>query len=449
MKFKDKFRFVQKNMKKNKTRVFMTVLAAAMGCAFLIVLASVGFGLQKSVVDQITQGRLLTDISIHGKETKNGVTAITEADIPYLESVENVKAVTRRQTVNQPLKFRLGELQTEQFSTIVHMPSEVKAGFELSEGVMPQSDHEIVVGYYFAESLRSEGQGTDGQKTATEDGQPVKKPKPSVLGQTVTIEAAQYFGKQKKTETFTVKIVGIGKKPSREWNHDQNAYLSEGLLAQIEAFTGTVGGVMNDPNQDKKQGQKKSREARHYEVHVYAEGVEDVEGIAQEIRAKGYMNHSIVNELEQVNVVFLIMKIGLLFVGTIAVIIASIGIFNTMTMAVTERSQDIGIMKAIGAHPKAIKSIFLIESTYIGLLGAIIGTIVSYAISYIVNFALPIVIQQYMDRDAPDGLQFSYIPISLTLISTAICLAVAIISGVRPAIRATQVDVLKALRRDV
>lgn len=454
MKFKDKFRFVQKNMKKNKTRVFMTVLAAAMGCAFLIVLASVGFGLQKSVVDQITQGRLLTDISIFGKETKNGVTAISEADIPYLESVKNVKAVTRRQTVNQPLKYRLGDLQTEQFSTVVHMPSEVKAGFELSEGVMPQSDNEIVVGYYFADSLRSEkdpnaeAQGTAGQKPAAEGGGAAKPPKPNVLGQTVTIEAAQYFGKEKKTETFTAKIVGIGKKPSREWNHDQNAYLSEGMLAQIEAFTGTTGGILNDPNLEKK-AQKKIREVRNYEVHVYAQGVEDVEGIAKEIRAKGFMNHSIVNELEQVNVVFLIMKIGLLFVGTIAVIIASIGIFNTMTMAVTERSQDIGIMKAIGAHPKAIKSIFLIESTYIGLLGAIIGTVVSYIISYVVNFALPIVIQQFMDRNAPDGLQFSYIPLSLTLISTAICLAVAIISGVRPAIRATQVDVLKALRRDV
>lgn len=72
----------------------------------------------------------------------------------------------------------------------------------------------------------------------------------------------------------------------------------------------------------------------------------------------GYSTYSAQNELKQINVIFLIIKIGLITVGTVAVLIASIGIFNTMTMAVTERAQDIGIMKAIGAHPGVIKKSF-------------------------------------------------------------------------------------------
>jgi len=70
MNAKDKFRFVRKNMKKNKTRVFMTVLATAMGCAFLIVLASVGFGLQKSIVDRMLQDSLVTKITVYPKMTE-------------------------------------------------------------------------------------------------------------------------------------------------------------------------------------------------------------------------------------------------------------------------------------------------------------------------------------------------------------------------------------------
>jgi acetoin utilization transport system permease protein len=161
------------------------------------------------------------------------------------------------------------------------------------------------------------------------------------------------------------------------------------------------------------------------------------------------MVYSIVNEMKQINMVFTILKIGLLFIGTIALIIASIGIYNTMTMAVTERAPDIGIMKAIGAHPKTIKRIFVLESSYIGLLGALFGTIVAYGISYAVNLALPLVLERVFEEAPPEGLMLSYIPWSLTLISVAICLTVTIFSGWRPAKRATQVDVLKAMRREV
>lgn len=74
-----------------------------------------------------------------------------------------------------------------------------------------------------------------------------------------------------------------------------------------------------------------------------------------------------------------------------------------MTMAVTERAPDIGIMKAIGANPKTIKRIFLLESSYIGLIGAAIGTLVAYVISFIVNFGLPLIIKQAFGEEPPEA----------------------------------------------
>src|SRR5690606_12974848 len=68
MKWQDRFRFVRQNMGKNKSRIFMTVLAAAMGCAFLIMLASVAFGLQNSLIKEITEGQTLTRIELYDKE---------------------------------------------------------------------------------------------------------------------------------------------------------------------------------------------------------------------------------------------------------------------------------------------------------------------------------------------------------------------------------------------
>ncbi len=69
-----------------------------------------------------------------------------------------------------------------------------------------------------------------------------------------------------------------------------------------------------------------------------------------------------------------------------------------MTMAVTERAPDIGIMKAIGANPKTIKQIFLMESTFIGLAGALIGTAVAYLISFLVNVGVPMILEQISKR---------------------------------------------------
>ena len=74
------------------------------------------------------------------------------------------------------------------------------------------------------------------------------------------------------------------------------------------------------------------------EVKIYAKNMEAVQSISDQLKEKNYASYSVVNELKEVNMVFMIAKAGLIFIGTIAILIASIGIYNTMTMAVTERA---------------------------------------------------------------------------------------------------------------
>lgn len=450
MKLKDQFIFVKQNMKKNRTRVFMTILATAMSVAFLIVLASVGFGLHRSIIKETMERRIVTEIEVHGKEDeKTGeYVRLTDKDVKVFEKLENVKAVTRRKALGQNGLYEIDGYQTNAETLVAHMPSEVKAGMELSEGRIPNKENEVVVGYHFSKELRSK----DAQEgdIYNEKGE-IKEEfryKGSLLGKKITYNAIKLENGKEVYKPIEVKIVGIRKKPTKEWLFDNTVFASESFLKMIEEYAGTPRGVPEDPNTNSSSGPE-TNIGDYDQVRVYAKNLEAVQAVTKELEAKKYGTYSVVNELKEINIMFTIIKVGLIFIGTIAIIIASIGIYNTMTMAITERAPDIGIMKAIGANPKTIKSIFLLESSYIGLVGAAIGTIIAYVISFVVNFGFPLIIKQAFGENPPEELIFSHIPFTLPLISFIICYVVTIISGYRPAQRATKVDVLQAMRREV
>ncbi|WP_147534688.1 ABC transporter permease [Bacillus marasmi] len=449
MKITDQFRFVRQNMKKNKTRVFMTILATAMGCAFLIVLASVGFGLQKSLVKDLMEQRIVTSIDVFGKEIDKGeFQQLTDKDVKAFEKIENVKAVTRRKQLMQQANYQIGDYQTHAETIVTHIPSEVKSGFELSKGSLPSNKDEVVVGYDFVKELALKS--ADAKDLYNEKGQIREKYKynEDLIGKKVDLVISNFENNQEVTKTFQVTVVGVAKKPTKKWVYDKNVFISDEILREIEAFTGTPRGMIKDSYYE--ETQKSASTGNEYDqVKIYAKNMEAVKGITEKLEAEKFATYSVMNELNQINLVFNIIKAGLIFIGTIAILIASIGIYNTMTMAVTERAPDIGIMKAIGANPKTIKNIFLLESSYIGLIGALIGTIVSYGISIGVNYALPLVLERFFEESIPNGFLFSYIPWSLPVICFVICYLVTILSGIRPAKRATQVDVLRAMRREV
>ncbi|MFD0715283.1 ABC transporter permease [Paenibacillus sp. GCM10027626] len=415
MKLSDKIRFVRQNMAKNKSRVFMTILATAMGCSFLMMIASVAFGLQRSMVDNLLQGQTVTQIQVHGKkEADNNYVPATLTDAESFKAMEHVKAVTAQ--LNLQGNVALQDYKNTVHTIVTNIEQEVKAGLKLSEGQLPAKNTETVVGYHFAEQLRKEG-ATNGYD------QPL-------LGQTITFQAKGFNHETKKKEMLApikLTIVGILDKPAREWVEDSTLYLDDSWEKAV-FFNGSD----LVPN-----------------IKVYADKASNVTMISKALRSSNFSIYSVADSVKEMDLVFLVMKIGLIFVGTIAVLIASIGIYNTMTMAVTERAQDIGIMKAIGATPKTIRSVFMMESFGIGLCGAIIGIAVSYGLSIVINAAVPPIISSVLEGRTPKGFTFTYIPLSLTLVSVAISLGVAVLSGMRPARRATRIDVLSALRRDI
>ncbi|MCK0472765.1 ABC transporter permease [Halalkalibacter sp. APA_J-10(15)] len=421
MQFNDQFQYVKRNMGKNRLRLFMTVLATTMGCAFLIVLASVGFGLQNSIVDEFMQHQLMNEISIYGREEDEDWKAVEESDIEEIHQLEHIKAIVTRSNVQYPVDVSIDSYSGEMTTRLTNFEEEEKSGFSLADGRFPEQENEIIVGYHTHEMLYDSDENEEPTSYQS-----------SVLNETVTITVYDWEEDIRYEEKFV--IVGIGAEPEQEWRHDSSVYISDSISEKEILLSEEIDGEVYSYGLD--------------QVSVYATDAQQVEGLSNSLKDKGFIIDSVSERINGMSLFFTALKTGLIIVGTVAVVIASIGIFNTMTMAVTERTQEIGIMKAIGADPTVIRRLFLMESAIIGVLGVVIGVIISYAISFAVNWIIPRVLVEVTETPEFMDVTFSAIPIQLVAIAAFISLSVAIVSGIRPAKKATKIHVLSALRRE-
>lgn len=428
MQFKDQISFVGQHIKKNKMRVFMTVLAATMGTAFLIVLASVGFGLHETIRGEVLSNRLVTQIEVFSSE-------MDEEKVVELKKRDHVKAVVFRQNLGAEQRSSIGDFTGNSQLVVTDFTEEKKANFELQEGRLPEKVNEVVVGSNFADSLMNQQDENEDGEFTTYGG--------NLIGEQFIYQIGENEGEMIE-DKMMLTIVGIGKKPAKDWEQDQKIYADASIIPELEKIYYAHVDKPVDDNTDAQQ-------LFYGNVNVYADKLENVKAISTALKDDGYSVYSISEELDQLDVFFLALKAGLVFVGTIAILIASIGIFNTMTMAVTERTREIGVMKAIGADPKLIQRLFLMESAWIGIVGTVLAVVISYGVSIVSNYVLPIIVTAALgEEDFGDmTVTFSVIPWQLVVIASTISIGVAMISGWRPARKATKIDVINALRQEL
>lgn len=441
MLFKDQVDFVMQHIKKNKLRVFMTVLAATMGCAFLIVLASIGFGLQESMEDEILSSETVTQIEVLGSQA-----LFTEEEVADIEAVENVQTVLKTTSVDANVAGYMEDRDTSTSLRLVDFTDYAAVAKPLSEGKYPENEKEIIVGYHFGQSLLNEADRNlieEKSKAAEAEGTyydgAEEGYKDSLIGKEVEIALSTHEQPDVQSERMTYTIVGVMPKPAYEWAVENRIYMMDGQREVVEDMYSLV--VTEEGAGDYQLFSER--------FDIYAESLEYVKPILEELRGKGYGVYSVTEQLDELNVFFLVLKAGLVFVGTIAVLIASIGIFNTMTMAVTERTREIGVLKAIGASPKLIQRLFLMESTFIGVIGTVLAIAISYIVSFASNALLPLILKAATGEDGFNNVQFSAIPWQLVVIAAAISIGVAMISGLRPARKATKIEVMQALRQEL
>jgi putative ABC transport system permease protein len=153
---------------------------------------------------------------------------------------------------------------------------------------------------------------------------------------------------------------------------------------------------------------------------------------------------ALTDQLKEVRRAFLILDGILGAIGTIALVVAGLGIVNTMIMSILERTREIGVMKAIGGSESQIKWIFFVEAGTIGFIGAIFGLILGWIVTRVAN---QIANSQFLPAGEPQ-VDFFYFPIWLILGSIAFSIILSLLAGLYPAIRAARIDPVRALRHD-
>jgi putative ABC transport system permease protein len=179
-------------------------------------------------------------------------------------------------------------------------------------------------------------------------------------------------------------------------------------------------------------------------VTVRVARAQDTEEVEKKIRDMGYTAFSIADVLKNDRRAFILLDLFLGLVGSIALTVASLGIVNTMVMSILERTREIGIMKAIGGSDEDVRRIFLIEAALIGVMGGVFGLILGWAVGRGINYGA----NYYLRTQGVPATNLFLIPWWLVAGGVTFALLVSLIAGSVPAMRASRLDPIQALRHD-
>jgi len=177
-------------------------------------------------------------------------------------------------------------------------------------------------------------------------------------------------------------------------------------------------------------------------LKVLMKEVEDVAGVREFIEGLGFRTTSVTDTVDRIGSLFKNLRIVLLVVGLIALAVASLGMFNTLTVSLLEKTREVGLLKTMGMKSEEIKTLFLAESIIMSFLGGLAGVISGFLIGQGLSLLISIIALS----QGQGFISVSYIPWFIVLILMLFSSFVGIFTGWYPAKRAKSISALNALR---
>lgn len=459
MKSYDLVKMAGGNLIRHKLRTTLTVLGIVIGSISIILMVALGLGLQDSINSEFAGFNSVDVIQVYKGNNVSDQSRLAEVqsferlddlDLEYFESIEGVKFATP--AIRSYGKFISG--QYEVTASLVGVDPSVMSeiGIDLESGrYLEETDAYAAVFGQQAIDNFSQAFANNNQLLRQVEEEETEEMDFSLFGLNevykdfdvdVMVDRlqftmdTQYSVQAGKTLTdFDVYSVdGVGIIESGDVTQDDLIFMT----------FDTVKSIMDDYHRRVGIPPRTDYDS----AYVKVSNIEDVKRINETIQSRGYQTFAIADILDSIESTLMVMQVALGAIGGISLLVAAIGITNTMVMAITERKKEIGIMKVIGATLKDIQRLFLLEAAMIGTVGGVIGIGFSVGISAIIssswfNAALA------GGEASGGGPAFSFsIPTWLIISGLGFTTAVGIISGFIPALKAMKSSALEALRNE-
>lgn len=474
MRFLDLFSMSINSLFRRKLRTILTVLGVVIGTASIVVMISLGLGLNKTTMDQIEKEGGLTTINVHenwdmpyysGAMPEDGSgeqeqVKIDDANLTLIAGIPHVDFVSP--VLNFDVIAKQGSY--EGYLNLRGMSAEAleKLDIPLSEGRLPiagSTEVELVVGnqivYNFYDTRNTGYYDYENPPDIDFMNSPLfvmfdmeayysfqggsSYGEPIPYG-TIEEESAGFEGEvQQMPKKYLINTCGMVEGTPQDYNpHSYYVYV------EIEALKFQLKKIFKNkviPGQPATPGGKPYKELVYQEAYVQVDKMENVKDVQSQIMDMGFQANSNIEFLDMMEEQSRVIQAVLGGIGGVSLFVAAIGIANTMMMSIYERTKEIGIIKVLGCSLNNIRSLFLIEAGFIGYLGGVFGVGISYIISWIINALLGSDIY-----GAGTTATISYIPPWLALVGLGFSILVGMLAGLFPALRAMKLSPLAAIR---
>lgn len=453
MKLSDLLLMSISNLWKRKLRTVLTVLGVVIGITSIVVMMALGNGLKESMMESISNYSSITQITVNSGRSWNSdgqqqeEKRLDDALVQELSSMEHVVGVYPKLTISVLAKS--GKYMS--WMNLCGMTPEGIASLKLpvGQGELPKEGGELTL-FYGSSVLTDfyiEKTGTYPywEKQEVPDIDLMESPM-FIIFDTDSYWSSKNSGSDPNTpvtaapKKYLVKASGVMEGEPGEWTMN-----SSNVYCDMEALKVQLKRVFKKnpiPGQPTRKNGKPYNELFYTELVVQVDEMENVQALTKLLQDQGYNAYSdaewIQSQTEQMNTIQLVLGA----IGAVSLLVAAIGITNTMMMSIYERTKEIGVMKVLGCDIRNIQTLFLMEAGFIGFIGGIVGIVFSYGLSIAINSLLGASEVMGMTGD------ICRIPGWLPLLAVLFAIVIGMIAGFLPSLRAMRLSPLAAIRNE-
>ncbi len=456
MKIRDRLEMALRNLVRRKSRTILTILSVVIGASSIILMIAFALGINQQQKDMIDSFGGLSSIQIL-TEGNGGTAKIDQTTITKLKNIEGVKAVVPSKSFfseilvkgDEDIKIS-GEIQVVPDDVIENISKDM---MDWGDRINKADDDKIILGSQLsAGKMVKESYGFSQEPIEDFD----FKTHEYILrlgykemdddGVNFTNENEEN-GEEKKADYIDIPVQVTGKMNSKAFINPWASVINESFYKKLKKEDKKLTNSQLNQNFDmdgKPIEEKAGSEIAYDNLKVVVEDVENLPQVEESIRKAGFDTQSEAGSAEEIKKSNMVVTMILGGIGSVAFIVSAIGIINTMLMSIYERQKEIGVMKVIGASVDDVRSMFLIESGFIGFFGGIVGLIISLLVGLVINSLAAS--SGFFGSMNGEASKIILIPLWLCLVGVGFSSMVGVLAGYIPARRATRLSAIEALR---